>query len=572
MKTNKNLILGPLFLVLECPNTSYIESLTSNPDIDEAASLRNSDITGEVSFVIHYCPNDVLQDERYISWMKRFPSDCKHIVMNYSNSSVNFLALHRMQTQLNLLDPQIFPRLAEDLNADLENIDPQDDLSYMTRPKHLDRYRLKPSADFESSDFMIDRNQYRENAFKLTDFNESLESLHKLQEKMELDQGQSEEPELIFFGTGSSMPSKYRNCSCIYLKMSNEDSMLMDCGEGSFGQMFRFFGNTIGDVLSTLRFVFISHYHADHHLGLIEIMRQRRVCKEEPLLIVGPPQIRTWLEHFCRTFEDLSAHYRFYLSHVFENIDQTRTTSKKLLEYSLKNKDRWEPPSSPQAFNQNVGQDSRLKREFLDRLSVLNDIQLIKVRHCSNSYAIHFHVNLPTGKTYSIAYSGDAMPSNEFISRAQGCDLLIHEATLSDDLDSDARMKRHSTFSQAIEVGKQMSAKFTLLTHFSQRYAKIPLFTEKFDDSVGFSFDNMRLRLPSDLRRIPMLKSTLNILFCEEVESLKDTREKAKIKQELISKYLEEHQSTSKLDAKEVSQRVRDDLEKSQSNTTREPL
>lgn len=56
-------------------------------------------------------------------------------------------------------------------------------------------------------------------------------------------------------------------------------------------------------------------------------------------------------------------------------------------------------------------------------------------------------------------------------------------------------MKRHSTTSEAIQVGQDMEAKFTLLTHFSQRYAKIPLYTDKFSDTVGIAFDNMQVRV-----------------------------------------------------------------------------
>jgi len=50
-----------------------------------------------------------------------------------------------------------------------------------------------------------------------------------------------------------------------------------------------------------------------------------------------------------------------------------------------------------------------------------------------------------------------------------------------------------STTSQAIDVGLRMKARFIILTHFSQRYAKVPLFTEDFSDFVGTAFDNMRV-------------------------------------------------------------------------------
>lgn len=73
------------------------------------------------------------------------------------------------------------------------------------------------------------------------------------------------------------------------------------------------------------------------------------------------------------------------------------------------------------------------------------------------------------------------------------CDLLIHEATMEDELEQEALTKMHSTTSQAIEVGRNMNARHILLTHFSQRYAKIPRFNDNFGDNIGIAFDNMQV-------------------------------------------------------------------------------
>lgn len=64
--------------------------------------------------------------------------------------------------------------------------------------------------------------------------------------------------------------------------------------------------------------------------------------------------------------------------------------------------------------------------------------------------------------------------------------MLLHEATFDDELQGDAEAKRHSTTSEAIGVGLAMGAKRVLLTHFSQRYSKIP--------NIG-SLDNLNVRL-----------------------------------------------------------------------------
>ena len=60
------------------------------------------------------------------------------------------------------------------------------------------------------------------------------------------------------------------------------------------------------------------------------------------------------------------------------------------------------------------------------------------------------------------------------IDQGFGCTVLIHEATLEEDMLVEAREKRHSTTKQALQVATHMHAQTTVLTHFSQRYPKIP--------------------------------------------------------------------------------------------------
>lgn len=69
---------------------------------------------------------------------------------------------------------------------------------------------------------------------------------------------------------------------------------------------------------------------------------------------------------------------------------------------------------------------------------------------------------------------------------------------MEDELAHEAIIKMHSTTSQAIEIGKNMNAKNILLTHFSQRYAKLPRFNDNFSNNVGIAFDNMQVKLSSE--------------------------------------------------------------------------
>ena len=81
-------------------------------------------------------------------------------------------------------------------------------------------------------------------------------------------------------------------------------------------------------------------------------------------------------------------------------------------------------------------------------------------------------ITFPTG--FKFSYSGDCRPSRRFASIGRDSTVLVHEATFDDDLRSDAVAKKHSTTSEAIGIGAVMGARRVILTHFSQRYQKIP--------------------------------------------------------------------------------------------------
>lgn len=48
-----------------------------------------------------------------------------------------------------------------------------------------------------------------------------------------------EDMEIVLLGTGSSQPSKYRNVSSIFINLFSKGSILLDCGDGSLGQLKR---------------------------------------------------------------------------------------------------------------------------------------------------------------------------------------------------------------------------------------------------------------------------------------------------------------------------------------------
>jgi ribonuclease BN (tRNA processing enzyme) len=85
--------------------------------------------------------------------------------------------------------------------------------------------------------------------------------------------------------------------SSFLLQLANGTSALFDAGEGTWFQLRSAVGAEEAlNVLDSLTLVFISHLHADHHLGLPLILSQR--CKRgspNPLIVVGPALLLPWL-------------------------------------------------------------------------------------------------------------------------------------------------------------------------------------------------------------------------------------------------------------------------------------
>lgn len=162
----------------------------------------------------------------------------------------------------------------------------------------------------------------------------------------------------------------------------------------------------------------------------------------------------------------------------------------------------------------------------------VSSIRTCLVRHCPHSFGIAVELNACHKKEpFKVTYSGDTMPCDELVELGQNSAILIHEATMEDELVQQARVKMHSTVSQAIEQGRRMNARFTILTHFSQRYAKLPRIEMALAQNVGIAFDNMEVT-ETDLRHMHLLYPTLKSLFAEHCEEMEQKAIKRAFKEQ----------------------------------------
>lgn len=116
-----------------------------------------------------------------------------------------------------------------------------------------------------------------------------------------------------------------------------------------------------------------------------------------------------------------------------------------------------------------------------------------------------------------MVFSGDSMICDSIAIAAKDATLLIHEATFEEEMEEEAILKKHSTTKDAIVTAIKSGAYRTVLTHFSQRYPKIPVLSNSAGkrSSIAIAFDLMSINL-ADLEKLPLTVEPCMYIFEEE--------------------------------------------------------
>ncbi|GAW82432.1 hypothetical protein, conserved [Plasmodium gonderi] len=272
-------------------------------------------------------------------------------------------------------------------------------------------------------------------------------------------QNYSEYPSFYFLGTGCSMPSTFRNVSGIILNIEKNFSVVLDFGEGSLYQLYWMSQSWINfsEAIKSIKIVFISHAHADHHMGLYYLLHMRKILfphLDEPLILI-PLTLKKWICLYRELFFDKP----IKILYNEENLE--------------------------------------VKQKINDSNNFVF-LRPFKVNHIKESYGIKIE-----SKTIgSIVYSADTRPCDNVKMFSKNCDILIHEATFDDELLEEAIYKKHSTTNEAMQIGLEVQCKTLILTHFSQRYPKAPKLNKPSSTEIKeimnktiYSFDYMCIPL-----------------------------------------------------------------------------
>lgn len=300
--------------------------------------------------------------------------------------------------------------------------------------------------------------------------------------------------QLYFLGTGSAAPTKNRGCSGILLQIPQDGlageagaahaeplRLLIDAGEGTLGHLQRQFGpeGALREIRG-LDCVWVSHKHADHCTGLFRLIAEHHRAREfsrsigvpeaevlAPLVVVAPKAVLDFVEA-CRQFSGEEISYRAMRCKELERDDY------------------WAGGTAWQG-----GVKWSRGRSGRQGVSVLLDgMRSVPVIHCREAYGLV--VQLWRGGA-KLVYSGDTRPCTRLVMSGAGAEVLIHEATFDDSRKQDAVSKFHCTTSEALEIGRRMRAREIVLTHFSQRYPRVPVLQPDREQQYCVAFDGMVL-------------------------------------------------------------------------------
>jgi ribonuclease Z len=269
--------------------------------------------------------------------------------------------------------------------------------------------------------------------------------------------------DIVFLGTAGSMPTAQRAPAALLVRRGG-DKLLVDCAEGTQRQLLR---SSVG--LLELEEVFVTHFHADHVLGLPGMFKTFSLRgRELPLHVYGPRGLVDLLGSLKRVVGKLP--YDLHLVEV-EPGDVFEREGYRLATFGVAH--------GVSALGWSLIEATRPGRfdvEAADALGVPSGPERGALQRGEQ-------VTLPGGGTVKpedvlgpprpgrkLVITGDTAPSEAIVEAAWGADVLVTEATFAEEERDRAQETNHQTAAQAAEVARSANVGLLVLTHLSNRY------------------------------------------------------------------------------------------------------
>jgi ribonuclease Z len=266
---------------------------------------------------------------------------------------------------------------------------------------------------------------------------------------------------VIFLGTGGSVPSARRSTASVLIARGG-DRLLFDCGEGTQRQMQRSIGLTQVDA------IYLTHFHADHILGLPGLLKTYDLTdRERPLVVYGPPGLK-----------ELFGALRPLIGRLGFDLNLVELAPGEVVAHDDYEIQSFEAAHSARAYGYALVEAERPGRfdpaaataAGVKEGPAFAALQRGEEVEGSNGRVSPEQVMGPSRAGRTIVLTGDTAPSPATVAAAADADLLIHDASFAEEEVQRAAETGHSTFAQAAAVATEAHAKLLALVHISSRY------------------------------------------------------------------------------------------------------
>jgi ribonuclease Z len=269
--------------------------------------------------------------------------------------------------------------------------------------------------------------------------------------------------DLVFLGTAGSMPTAQRAPAAVLLRRGG-DRLLFDCGEGTQRQLLR---SSVG--LAELPEIFVTHFHADHVLGLPGMLKTFALRgRELPLVVYGPRGLTDFLGSLKRVIGKLSYELSlveleagdvleredhriatFAVSHGVSALGWALIEATRPGRFDVAGADALGVPDGPER-----GTLQRGEAVTLDGGVTVTPAQVLG----------------PPRPGRKIVLTGDTASTDGIVEAAWEADVFVTEATFAGEEEERARETKHQTATQAAGVAQRANVRLLALTHLSPRY------------------------------------------------------------------------------------------------------
>jgi ribonuclease Z len=266
---------------------------------------------------------------------------------------------------------------------------------------------------------------------------------------------------VTFLGTGGSVPSARRSTASVLVARGGE-RLLFDCGEGTQRQMQRSLGLVQVDE------IYLTHFHADHILGLPGLLKTYDLTdREVPLVVYGPPGLR-----------ELFGLLKPLIGRLQFDVELVELAPGDAVGHDGYEVRSFEAAHSVRASGYALAEEERPGRFDPEAASAAGvpegpafaALQRGEEVEGNGGMVSPDDVMGPSRAGRTIVITGDTAPSPATVMAAADAELLVHDASFAEEEVQRAAETGHSTVGQAAAVAAEAHVKLLALVHISSRY------------------------------------------------------------------------------------------------------